>query len=391
MKNLNDLKIERQEKVDAMANIVETRADSMDDVALATIKSLKADIVGIDAKVEAVNELRSVAIEGAKPADTKNVDSKKELRANFNDMIRGKLTQSEFEKRTVMSGTPGAAAELVPEEFLKALQEKMEMNQGISQKAKKFTTTDNGQITIPVIDDTATIGVWTAEGGTITPEDFASSVITMDAYKVATGISMSTEFLEDAFFNVESYLSGALAERISKTLESSYLWGTGVGQPLGITVGAQDSVVKIDSAVADTVTIADLQVMPQELKNRGTFGAEYLVSFELFNSLLLEVDGNGRPLLQAAQGATPADPIKYTINGYPVTMTNHLSAVSGGDISVIFGNFSDYWIRNVRNITLKRDDYSSMANDLVNFYMTFRCDGKVVNANKAFVCLTTLA
>ena len=69
--NLNELKKMRQEKMDEITDIVETRGAEMTEDSLTVVKDIKSEIAGIDIKIEGLNELRSLAIAGAKPVEVK--------------------------------------------------------------------------------------------------------------------------------------------------------------------------------------------------------------------------------------------------------------------------------------------------------------------------------
>ena len=382
--NIAELEIARKSKEDAMASIVATRGETMDDEALAAMKTFKSEISKIDKQVEAINELRSVALEAGKPVAVKAVEAKDELRQAFADYSRGKITGKEYELR---ANTVGANGDVVPDDFLKELQETILEYGMLNASARHLSTEDNGTLSIPVINDTANAGVWTAESGAITKADFVTSTKQMGAYKVATGIEVSTELINDSFFNLESYVAGALGTRLARSIESAIVTGSGTGQPLGILVDA--STGSYGSAVAGVVDSTDLITAVFDLQPSSRTGANIYVSDDLMKNLTLETDSTGRPLLQTQSGATPADPVKQTLNGYPVIVNYELAAVGTGSESAFIGNMDNYLVRDVRNITVKRDEYSGMANDMVSFYATARLDGKVISANDAFVKVVT--
>lgn len=382
--NIADLKVERQSKVDAMASIVNKRGEDMTEESLAAIKSFKAEVANIDLQIDAINELRSVAIQDGKPVEQKVADVKDEVRSEFSKYLRGESTAKEFEQR---AATVGAQGDIVPDEFLKELHEAILEYGEISKDARHLTTNDNGELSIPVINDTSNAGVWTAESGTITKSDFATDTKTMNAYKVATGIEVSAELIEDTYFNLESYVAKALGERLSRTMEAAYIGGTGTGMPTGIltdldTISATSEVSGVVDS--DDIVNAIYELAPTQRKN-----AKVYVSDSLMKALTLEKDADGRPLLQSQAGATPASPMIKTIDGYPIVVNVDLADVAASSESCFIGNINNYLIRDVRNIKVSRDEFSGMAADMVSFYATARVDGKVISANKPFVKIVT--
>jgi len=382
--NMNELQTARAKAVEAMSSLQVTRGETMDEAVLATMNSFKEEVRAIDKQIEAIDIMREVALDAGKPVEEKQADAKDELREAFGAYSRGKITGREYELR---ANTVGANGDVVPDDFLKELQETILEYGMLNSSARHLSTEDAGTLSIPVINDTTTSGVWTAESGAITKADFTTATKQMGAFKVATGIEVSTELIEDSFFDLESYIAGALGTRLGRAIEGAIVNGTGSGQPEGILVNTDTT--SFPSAVAGVVDSTDLITAVFELQPSSRIGAKIYVSDDLMKDLTLEVDADGRPLLQQAAGATPADPVQMTLNGYPVIVNYELADVAVASESAFIGNMDNYMIRDVRNISVKRDEFSGMANDMVSFYATARLDGKVIAANDAFVKVVT--
>jgi len=382
--NISELLQMRSDKQKQMKDTIETRGENPDEASMNLVTSLKEEIKGLDNKIDMIEEYRAIAIKNTKPEDAKNADKGVELRGLFKEYMRGNLGTKEFEKR---AGLITANGSVIPDEFLKELQETILEFGVISGSCRHITTEDNGQLSIPVIDDTANAGQWTAESGAITKADFTTTSITLDAHKVTTGIQVSAELIEDTFFDLESYLAKAFGTRLARTMEAAYISGDGTAKPMGIL--EDTSTKNFPSAAAGVVDSTDLLTAIYELQPTSRVGAVINVSDDLMKDLSLEVDTTGRPLLQSQAGATPADPVRTTLGGYPIVVNYQLPDVAVGSESAFIGNPSNYMIRNVRNVKFTRDEYTDMGTDMVNFYATARVDGAVVSANDAFVKITT--
>ena len=390
MKTKKELLELRSQKVAQMKDIQEKRGADADDEVMATIKTLKSEIESIDKQVEMIEEIRSVATANSKPTQDKTKDSQTEFRASFSDYLRGKIDNATLEKRIMQAGTAGKGLETVPDEFYKTLLDKIKEYGMLFSDANVMTTANHGDLLIPMSDDTGNAGAWTAEGGAITPADFATSQVTMKAFKVTTAIVVSTELLEDAFFSVETYIAGALGVRLARTFEGAFINGDGTGKPLGIV--SDTKTINVDSAVTAIVDHKDMLNAIYSLSPKLRLGAILYVSDAQRKAMDSWVDGNGRPLLQLSQNATQANVTETTLNGYPVRINYELGdPSSAGDVPVIFGNPQNYWIRNLRNITVKRSDELYALTDEVLFTATTRLDGKPVNANPAFSKVTVKA
>ncbi len=382
---LAEFKAKRAKLLAEMQNIVDTRSENMDEATLNTVKTLKQEMAQIDGSIEAIETLRSeiTKADGGKVI----ADSAGEYRASFGKYMRGQIDERELkEARSIFSGVAGAAAEAVPDDYLKELFEKISQYGVISPDCRHITTANNGELMIPKIDDTGNnTANWVAEGGDITKVDFSTSSMTMNAYKIATGIQMSAEFMEDAFFDVEGYVSTAFADRLARALELSYVDGVGGTQPLGISNDA--ATVSTTAVIGVPITIAEAIAISQSIPPASRPGSKFYVSNGTMSGWLQEVDGNGRPLLQPAWTANPADEMSYTIAGYPLQVNYSLNDTDDGATQLIFGNMKNYMIRDVRSLTIKRDEFTDMGSDMVNFYATMRVDAKVVSNNVVFAAV----
>lgn len=384
------LEAKREDKINQMKVLVEKRGASMDEETLATIKSMKEEIEQIDLNLDAIKEIRSIAVQSAKPPTKKHKDNKVEFRKTFIDYLRGKATNSQLEQRIMQAGAVGKGLETVPDEFYRILLDKILEYGMLFKDANVITTANHGDLLIPLADDTGNAGVWTAEGGTITPEDFATSNITMKAYKCTTAIVVSTELLEDAFFNIESYIASALGVRLARTFEDAFINGNGTGKPLGIVTDFKTK--EVLSLVTLAVSAADMINAIYALTPALRIGAVFYVSDAQMKAMDSWVDTTGRPLLQPQASSTPSTPVTFTFKGYPVRINFELgSPTVVADVPVIFGNPKNYWVRNIRNINVKRSDELYMLTDEVVFTATTRLDGKPVNANPCFSKIVVIA
>lgn len=383
MKTIKELKEERGATLKSMTALVEERGESMDEKTLAAVKSFKDDINSLDEQISAIEDVRALAAQHSKPQGEQMKDKQSELRSNLDNFLRGKNGAKEL--RAVGAGDIGAGKETVPDDFLRELDEKILEFGVISGDARHLKTADNGTLKIPRIDDTANVGVWTAEHGTITPEDFATDEVTLSAHKVTTAIVISTELIEDSAFNMPSYIAGALGERLSRTMEDSYINGNGSSKPQGI-LGATGT-KNVPSAGAGVID-ADALAMITAIQPTSRAGASFYASDEAIMDMMSWVDAGGRPLLQTSASATQADGVKMSLYGYPVKPNCNLGTLATGQNPLIFGNASKYVIRDVRGVNIRRSDEVNILNDQVVFIATARVDANIITQNDAFAKLT---
>jgi len=206
----------------------------------------------------------------------------------------------------------------------------------------------------------------------------------MNAYKVTTAIVVSTELLEDSAFDISSYITSNLAERLSRTMEESYMNGDGSSKPTGIIGGATST----DAAAAGVIGTGDALKLIASIQPSSRAGGVFYASDEAIIELMGLEDLDGRPLLQQSASSTQADGVQMSLYGYPVKPNYNLGTLAAAQNPIIFGNPKNYVIRDVRGITVKRSDEVNILNDQVVFIATARVDGKVITNNDAFAKLT---
>jgi HK97 family phage major capsid protein len=103
-----------------------------------------------------------------------------------------------------------------------------------------------------------------------------------------------------------------------------------------------------------------------------------------FNDLVLAyirklTDSQGLPIWQPSLQVGAPD----TILGKPVNTDPNVAAVALSAKSVVFGDFSQYFVRTVQGIRFERSDDFAFQNDLVTFRCIFRADGDLVDTTGA--------
>jgi len=69
--------------------------------------------------------------------------------------------------------------------------------------------------------------------------------------------------------------------------------------------------------------------------------------------------------------------------GRPVVLDPNMPAMSSSAKSILFGDFSAYFIRDVGSIRIERSDEFAFANDLVTFRFIGRFDGDLIDETGA--------
>lgn len=140
------------------------------------------------------------------------------------------------------------------------------------------------------------------------------------------------DFIHDAAFDIEDYLTKRLAKNFAKAEDAAFLNGNGLSAPTGILNAETGATVSVttDALTFDSVIRLFFALDPDYRKN-----AVWMMNDETALALRLLQDENGNPLWNHAND---------TILGKPVVIANDMPSVGSGNTPILFGDFSYYWI-----------------------------------------------
>ena len=236
-----------------------------------------------------------------------------------------------------------------------------------------------------LIDDQEAGARWTGEGAsggqTDTPQ-LGQKVIA--AHKIEADPRMTTEMIEDAYLNVEAWLSGKVADKFARTQNTAFVTGTGVGQPRGFltydawaTAGVyeRDKVEQINMGSAAALNADGLIEVQNALKEAYQGSAVWGMKRATFGAAL-QLKGNDNyffsPVLLANGQAT------IQLLGKSVVFMDDMPAVAANALSVVYADFSmAYTIVDRVGLQVLRDPFTNKG--FITYYTTQRVGGDVTS------------
>lgn len=288
--------------------------------------------------------------------------------ARYSDMSR--------EQRALSAGTDASGGYTVPEGFYGQLQEAMLAFGGMRRAGATIVTTDSGNpLPIPTDNDTSNKGARLSENTQVSEQDITFGAATLNAYMYTSKlVRVSIQLLEDSAFDIGGYLSRKLGMRLGRITNQEFTTGTGSSQPEGVVTGAA---LGVTASAVDTFTwdeLVDLQhsVDPdyREMGGRWMFADAALKVAKKLK------DGEGRPIWVPGVALGQPD----TILGDPYLVNQDVADPATSAKSVLYGDFSNYFIRDVRGVQLMRlsERYADYLQ--VGFIAFSRHDGQLVDA-----------
>ena len=194
------------------------------------------------------------------------------------------------------------------------------------------------------------------------------------------------KLLDDALFNVEEWLAGKIAERLSRMENEAFVSGNGVRKPRGFltyaagtpSASAFSVIEQVPTGAAGGFAATDpgdaLISLVYSLKSAYRENAVFMMKRGTLAEArkLKDTDGNylWQPDFQMKQGGT--------LLGFNVLEAEDMPAIAANSLSVAFGDFNaGYQIVDRQGIRVLRDSFT--AKPYVKFYTTKRVGGDVVN------------
>ena len=325
-----------------------------------------------------------------------NVESRKELdNSQKSDSIYKRLlafgyeSLSSDEKEFVMSQranvqntTAATGGNLIPTGFYAKLITAMKYYMPLYDWATVISTPTGNELQIPTTNDTSVVAYQIAESTDLSTSATAVTFgqVSLGAWKWTSGLVVATkEVLLDSALPLEQILANLFAIRMGRGLGAAQTTGAGTTTISGIVTGAANSSISGVAATAITRdNILDLihsidpayRVMPKFalMMNDSTLSAIRKLSYGT---------GDDRPLYQPSAMAGQPD----MIEGVPVIINPHMASIGASAKSIICGDMSNYYIREVtgsEELIILRERYAELGQ--VGMAMLKRTDGKIINA-----------
>lgn len=281
-----------------------------------------------------------------------NQPSDEEYRSAFMEyLMRGgnEITpesRSIFEKRAGITGLSGDV--IVPKTLADSIEVALKAYGGMFEAGTILTTSTGGDLIMPTINDTTSKATVVAEYNQSTKKAPSFGSETLKAYTYRTPIvPVSQELLQDSNFDLETLLSGLLAESFGRGINEDLTIGNGTGKPKGLVNWATAS----DATPAATaIKLDDIIDLLKSVDSAYARNGRFMFNRETLWSLVKIKDTTGRYIWQegAKDGTLP------TLFGKNYILNDDVANIGAGNASVLFGDFSKYKIRMVKNFRVIR-------------------------------------
>lgn len=346
-----------------------------------TYEKMEKEVVNLGKKIDILERREAIDLELSKAVNRPITDSpftKQEKTGRASDEYKNAFwksmrSKSSFEiKNALEEGTDSEGGYLVPDEFEQKLVESLE-EENIFRKLANVIQTSSGDRKIPVVATKGTAS-WVDEEGTIPESDDSFSQVSIGAYKLATLIKVSEELLNDSVFNLESYIATEFGRRIGNKEEEAFIVGDGTGKPTGILTSSGGGQLGKTTTSTTSITFDDIIDLYYSLSSPYRKNASFIMNDSTVKAIRKLKDGSGNYIWQPSMTAGVPD----TILNCPVYTSTYVPAISAGNKTVVFGDYSYYWIADRQGRSFKRLNELYAVTGQVGFVASQRVDGKLI-------------
>lgn len=293
-------------------------------------------------------------------------------------LVNGEVRAVDFraESRDLSKLSAGAGANVVPTSFHSMLQEHMIDSSAIRQTNVTVLTTESGEnLQVPKTAGYSTASL-IAEAGSITESDPSFGQVTLGAFKYAILVQVSSELLTDEGVDVAEFLARQGGRALGNGSGAHFVAGDGSSKPLGVVPASTLGKTAAGAAAITTDELIDLfySVIHGYRQNGTWMMADATVA--LVRKLK---DSTNQYLWSPGLISGEVD----TLLGRPVVVDVNMPAATTGLKSVVFGDFSAYYIRDVNGVRVERSDDFAFQNDLATFRFILRTDGDLIDTTGA--------
>lgn len=399
MKTIAELRALIKAKHSQAKDLVEkTASNEWTEENQATYEALLAEIDAAKAQIDRINELANAltAEQAGEEADAAAHNARNKnpaiakSRQLFAKWLKGgdkaMSAQDWADIRATMSTTTGSeGGYTVQTDIAKTVADALKQYGGVRSVATVIQTEMGNPMSFPTSDGTSEVGEQVAENTAAAAADPVFGTKALDVYKFSSKvIAVPVELLQDSSVDIEAFVLKRITDRLGRITNLRFTTGSGSSQPNGVVTAASAGKV---GASGQTTTIIYEDLIDLVHSVDPAYRASGQCGFMMKDSTLRDIrklkDDTGRPVFMPGYDGL-ADAMPDTILGFPVTINQDMAAMAASAKSVLFGDFSRYYVRDVLQNTLHRFEDSAYAKlGQVGFLAWARSGGNLIDVGGA--------
>ncbi len=283
--------------------------------------------------------------------------------------------------RNAMSTTTGSeGGYTVPSEVAAMVIDALKAFGGMREAAQVISSASGNDWAYPSSDGTSEVGEIVAQNAAATGADITFGTVPLTVYKYSSKkIALPWELIQDSAVDVVAFVVNRLAQRIGRITNSHYTVGTGSSQPYGLMARASSGKVGTTGQTT-SVIYDDLVDLIHSVNRSYRNGASFMMADSSVKVVRKIKDSQGRPIFNPGYETGVPGGAPDTLLGYPLNVNDDVAAMAANAKSIAFGQMSQYVIRDVMDVQIRRFDDSAFAlNGQVGFCGWSRTGGNLLD------------
>jgi len=256
---------------------------------------------------------------------------------------------------------------------------------GMREVSTVITTVGHGLLSFPTSDGTAEVGEIVAENSAAADLDPSFGTVGLPVYKFSSKVAtVPFELLQDSSVDIEAFVQDRLITRLGRITNQMFTTGTGSSQPNGVATAATIGVTAANSTSQVTAVTYDSLIATQHsLDPAYRRSAGWMFADSTMRSIRQLKDGQSRPIFVPGYETGVPGGVPDSLLGAPVYINQDVAAMAAGAKSILYGDFSGYYIRDIMAVEMFRfTDSAFTKKGQVGFLAWMRSGGNLVDVGK---------
>lgn len=353
------------EEINNLFKDAETEKRALTEDEQSTFEAKTAELKALDKTIEAKREARSLTMMDVETPKTP--EEKEEKRST--EEIEARAFETYLREQRDGEMAKGDNGAVIPKTIANRIIDTVKQVAPIYALTTKFNV--KGKLQFPVAKDAITTGYQTEF------TDIASSAVgfdnvELDGYLIGALSKVSVSLINNAQFDIVSYVINKIAQSIAEFLEKELI--VGATNIKGITNAAYEGngVKKVTSAAAE-ISADDLIDTQSAIKMNVQNGCKWLMNQTMLTAVRKFKDNNGQYILNPDVRTG----FGYELLGKPVMISDEMP-----DNTVIYGDWSAMYVNIHEDVNIRQLNEVYAAQHGVGFVAWAELDAKLVEQDK---------
>lgn len=285
------------------------------------------------------------------------------------------------EKRDlVVDGVSNTAGALAPQEYVKKILANVQSEVKVLDRCNVIHLNQAASIGVPTESVDAADAAWTTEVPVSLTADstWAFGKRELGANQLIKLVKVSNKLIKTSAFPIDQLVGDKLSIKMRQALENAIIKGDGSGKPLGVFTASASGVSTgrdVTTGTALTISADDIIATKRNVKQAYRSKGVWVINPEILTDVILLKDNNDQYIWRS--GLTDNDPDR--LYGSEVIESDFApSAKTGGSYVAVFGDFSNYWVTMVDQISVQVLKEAFATSGEVGYLATAFADGAPV-------------